>query len=64
MNRIKWIAVGVALGLAAASAVSLAQSSLQPAQINGCVYASSLPILSNNQSVQFQCDVNGQLLVN
>ena len=34
-----------------------------PAQVNGCVYNSSLPTLTNGQSSVFQCDVNGKLLV-
>lgn len=34
-----------------------------PAQVNGCIYNSSLPILTNGQSSVFQCDVNGKLLV-
>ena len=42
--------------------VSAVQAQPAPAAINGCVYLSSPPTLTNGQTSPFQCDVNGKLL--
>lgn len=33
-----------------------------PAAVNGCIYFSSPPTLSDRQQNVFQCDVNGKLI--
>lgn len=34
----------------------------QPAAVNGCIYFSSAPTLSNRQQNTFRCDSNGRLV--
>lgn len=53
--------VGLIFGIMATAAV--AQLVQSPSQINGCVYNSSPPTLSNLQQSQFQCDSSGKLLL-
>lgn len=56
-------ALAFILGLVIGSAgLALAQTALQPAAINGCIYNSSLPTLTNRQSTVFHCDSSGKLL--
>ena len=55
-------AIVVSFLLGAASLKLVAQQTV-PAQIDGCIYNSSLPTLSNGQASLWQCDVNGKVLV-
>lgn len=34
-----------------------------PSSVPGCVYNSSLPTLTDRQTVTIQCDVNGRIIV-
>lgn len=50
---------GLTLGSAG---LALAQALVAPAAVNGCVYNSTAPTLSNRQQTVFECDVNGKLI--
>lgn len=55
---------GLLAGLLLLCGLGLAQAqSNTPAQINGCVYVTLLPTLTNGQQSVFHCDSSGQLLV-
>ena len=42
--------------------IALAAGAISPAAVNGCVYNSTAPTLSNRQQTVFECDVNGKLI--
>lgn len=51
-------------GLGSLTPVGRALAALvTPAAINGCTYLASPPTLADRQTIKFQCDVNGRLLV-
>ena len=55
--KLGWIAAFIGVSYAVAATVG----QTQPAAVNGCVYNSSPPTLSDGQQGVFQCDASGNL---
>lgn len=58
-----WHAIIIALGIMGAGIGYGWTQQTAPAQINGCVYFSTPPSLTNGQSSAFTCDSTGKLRV-
>lgn len=64
MRHYIFMAAAAAMGAAMTYAVPpLGAQQSAPAQVNGCIYISGGVTLANLQTVPFQCDINGRLLV-
>ncbi len=55
------LSIGFTVGSVSAVGRSFAQL-VSPAAVNGCVYLSTPPSLSDKQTVAFQCDSSGKLI--
>lgn len=56
------LGVGFVIGSMSPIGKAVAQLVQGPAQINGCIYLSSPPTLTNGQQTTFLCDSHGSLL--
>ena len=52
----------LALSFLFLAAMEGAAQPVAPNQVNGCIYLTTLPTLTNGQTTPFHCDVNGKLL--